>query len=155
MNIERLNININGVSSPGFSGDNSVFSELAVLVGDEIPGDYIEFVAQANGGHPEIGCFSVIGDDTKDNLFDVDWFYSVNSSSIENVRNAILQWGGLLGPKKLPIGRDGGDNQIYLNLEDETPTVWLYLHDENEARLKLSNSFPEFLDGLIMNPDFI
>lgn len=155
MNVERLNINVNGVSSPGFSGDNSLFEELASLVGSEIPDDYILFISKVDGGHPEVGCFKIVDDDNCDNLFDVDWFYSVNNPSVENVKDVLSKWGGVLGPKNLPVGRDGGGNQIYLNLTDEMPSVWLYLHDENKTRLKLSNSFLGFLDGLIINPDFI
>ena len=155
MNLERLNINVNGISSPEFSGDNSLFEELASLVGIEIPADYIQFISRADGGHPEIGCFKVIGDDNGENLFDVDWFYSVGNPSVEKVKDVLSNWGGVLGRMNLPIGRDSGGNQIYLSLADETPSVWLYLHDEGEARLKISNSFSEFLDSLIMNPDFI
>ncbi len=155
MNTERLNINVNGVPSPGYSGDKDLFSELASLVNSDIPDVYIEFLTKVNGGHPEIGCFSALDDTSGSNLFDVDWFYSIDNPSVENVKDMLSEWGNVLGPKNLPIGRDGGGNQIYLNLESDNPTVWLYLHDENGAGLKLSNSFTEFLDSLISNPDFI
>lgn len=155
MNVARLNINVNGVPSPGFSGDESLFSELSDSVGNEIPADYIQFIYKADGGHPEIGCFRALDSDNSDNLFDIDWFYSIGNPSVVNVSEILSQWGAVLGPKKLPIGRDGGGNQIYLELEEQPPSVWLYLHDENEARLKVSNSLNEFLDSLIVNPDFI
>ncbi|MBO2589624.1 SMI1/KNR4 family protein [Shewanella algae] len=155
MNFERLNININGVKSPEFSGEKLLFEELASLVGSEIPSDYIQFISKADGGHPEIGCFNVVGDDNSENRFDVDWFYSVGNPYVDTVKDMLSSWASVLGAKKLPIGRDAGGNQFYLNLADETSSVWLYLHDEGGARLKLSNSFSEFLDGLIMNPDFI
>lgn len=155
MNLQRLNVNINGVPSSGFSGDSSLFEELVRMVGSEIPADYIQFISKADGGHPEISCFKLIGDDNGENLFDVDWFYSVGNPSVEKVKDALLIWGDVLGAKNLPIGKDAGGNQIYLNLADETPSVWLYLHDEDRSRLRVSNSFSEFLEGLIMNPDFI
>jgi hypothetical protein len=49
----------------------------------------------------------------------------------------------------------GGDNQFYLDLNEATPSVWIYLHDENEARVKLANSLEEFIDGLNVNPDYL
>jgi hypothetical protein len=155
MNLERLNINVNGVASPGFLGDNSLFVELVGLVGSELPIDYIKFISKVDGGHPEIGSFRVLDEGCSNNFFDIDWFYAVGNSSVENVKDALSRWRIFLGEKNMPIGRDGGGNQIYLNLTDETPSVWLYLHDEGELRLKISNSFSGFLDGLIMNPDFI
>lgn len=155
MNINRLNININGVSSPGFSGDTSLFEELTKLVGSDIPSDYIKFIMRADGGHPEIGCFKIIANNNNENLFDVDWFYSVGNLSLEKVEDALFKWGGVLGKYNLPIGRDAGGNQIYLNLEDQVPSVWLYLHDEGGVRLRVSNDFLEFIDSLIINPDFI
>jgi len=155
MNLERLNINVNGIPSPGFSGEHSLFERLAGLVGSDMPNDYIQFILEVDGGHPEVGCFRVMGDYNSNNIFDVDCFYSLNNSSVESVENEFSKWVSILGPRNLPIGRDGGGNQIYLNFVNELPSVWLYLHDEEGAKLKISNSFTEFLDGLFMNPDFI
>jgi len=154
MNVVRLNINVNGISSAGYVGDD-LPSKLNRLIGRDVPGSYVEFLEQADGGHPEIGCFHVEGDGRKDNLFDVDWFYSVNNPGVESIEGAISLWRETLGSSCLPIGRDGGGNQIYLELGDKVPAVWLYLHDESRVRLKLADSLPIFLDSLISNPDFI
>lgn len=155
MNLERLNINVNGTPSPRFSGDDSLFERLAGLVGSDLPNDYIQFILNVDGGHPEVGCFRPIDDYNSNNLFDVDRFYSINNPAVESVEDELSKWVSVLGPRNLPIGRDGGGNQIYLNFVDEIPSVWLYLHDEGGAKIKISNSFSEFLDGLFMNPDFI
>lgn len=155
MNIERLNINVGGVTSPRFSGDSALLADLESLVGCKIPAEYVGFLGEANGGHPEIGCFTILGEENDDNLFEVDSFYSIDNPAVDNVKDILVNWIETLGAKNLPIGSDGGGNQIYLNLEDEQSSVWLYLHDEGGARLKLANGLTEFLDGLIINPDFI
>ncbi len=154
MNIERLNINVNGVPSVGFNGGDAAFQEVASLVGGLLPKSYIEFMKRADGGHPEIGCFYPQGSDPT-NMFEIDWFYSLGNPRVERVKDVIAIWGAVLGTQTLPIGRDGGGNQIYIDLGGSSPSIWLYLHDENGKRLKLSDSFEEFLDGLLMNPDFI
>ncbi|NQY38277.1 MAG: SMI1/KNR4 family protein [Alteromonadaceae bacterium] len=152
MNIDRLNINVAGIKSLGFSGD---LSSLESLVGCKLPEVYVEFLNLSNGGHPEINCFELQGDTSGNNLFDVDYFYSIDNPQVENLRDVYVQWKHILGFNNFPIGRDGGGNQIYLDLESEISSVWLYLHDEDNKRLKISDNFTEFLDGLISNPDFI
>ncbi|MGX9457026.1 SMI1/KNR4 family protein [Photobacterium damselae subsp. damselae] len=155
MNIERLNINVGGVRSPGFSGEAAAFVELEKILGCKVPEEYVEFLISVNGGHPEIGCFSILDDDSQDNLFEIDSFYSITHHSTDNVKDVLISWKEALGAKSLPIGSDGGGNQIYLNLEDKPSSVWIYLHDEGKVRLKIANCFTEFLDSLIINPDFI
>lgn len=152
MNIERLNINVNGTPSLGFNGGDTVFHEIASLVGKALPKSYIDFMRRVDGGHPEIGCFYPEGSDPA-NIFEVDWFYSLATPGIERVKDTIANWGTVLGVRTLPIGRDGGGNQIYIDLD--ASSIWLYLHDESGKRLKISDSLEEFLDGLVGNPNFI
>jgi hypothetical protein len=153
MNVERLNINVGGKRSPGFVGNDKDFEQIDALIGAQLPKDYIIFIKAADGGHPEVGSFFLDGD-REHNSFSVDWFYTFSNPNVENIKTAISQWGKLLGRKMLPIARDGGGNQFYLNLTDVVPTVWIYLHDNNE-RIKLADSFVEFLSALTDNPDFI
>lgn len=110
---------------------------------------------RADGGHPEIGCFRPLGSGVPGNLFSVDWFYSLANPAIENVRVAFAMWSSLLGEKTLPLGADGGGNQIYLQLSEAESSVWLYLHDEGGKRVKIANNLEDFIDSLELNPDFI
>lgn len=154
MNIMRLNINVNGVKAPGFVGTDELFYTLAARIGTSIPQEYIDFIKEVDGGHPEIGSFCR-ENDIENILGDVDWFYTFSNVHIENIHTALDAWGEKIGGYSLPIGRDGGGNQIYLDLKTNPASVWLYLHDEGESRIKLANSFDEFLSGLTTNPDFI
>ena len=154
MNIARLNVNVNGKVSNGFGGDSDIFEKIESRIGGRLPVEYVNFIRVADGGHPEIGSFLVPGSHP-DNFFDIDWFYSFDDQRIENISVAIDRWGNELGSGTLPIGKDGGGNQIYLNLNDSLPSVWLYLHDENGAKIKIANSFQEFIASLTANPDFI
>ncbi len=154
MNIERLNININGVSVSGYDGNDTVFAEVGLRVGGVLPTSYVDFIRKVDGGHPEVGCFYP-QDGNPHNLFSVDWFYSFANLNVENVSTALDGWSAVLGQHAMPIGRDAGGNQIYLALDVAEPSVWIYLHDENGSRVKLANSFEQFLSGLMLNPDFI
>ncbi|MFZ6647105.1 SMI1/KNR4 family protein [Undibacterium sp. TJN25] len=65
--------------------------------------------------------------------------------------DAIENWEGIPGKPSLPVGDDGGGNQIYLAWDTDAPSVWICLHDENEARVKIANSFEEFIDKLFLD----
>ena len=156
LNIDRLNINVNGNPSTGFSGSDAVLDEIASLIGGALPNSYIELMRAADGGHPEIGCFHRKGDESPgDNLFDIDWIYSIENPDVEGVREAIAAWGPTLGPRALPFGRDGGGNQIYIDLDSSGSAVWLYLHDEEGKKLLISDTLEQFIDGLMLDPDLI
>ena len=154
LDISRLNINVGGVPSHGFSGDIAAFAAIEDAVGAKLPESYAEFIRTADGGHPEVNCFRPYGVTDAENFFDIDWFYSLQNPKIELLEDALLKWADILGPGNLPVGRDGGGNQIYLDL-NEGSSVWFYMHDASESRLKISDSFSEFLHHLFPNPDFI
>jgi hypothetical protein len=145
-------MNVRGEPCIGFCGDAADFLEVGHSVGGTLPAAYIEFIQAADGGHPENGCFYIPGDDPS-NYAVINRFYSFADERIENIRSAISRWGKTLGPRALPIAKDGGGNQFYLNLSDSIPSVWLYLHDEGGARILLSRSFEEFISGLAPIPD--
>lgn len=152
--IKRININVGGVPSLGFAGGNEELNRIANAVGYALPDVYLRFIGFADGGHPEVGSFAMPNGDSG-GYFDVDWFYSVSNFGVEKVQHVIDGWGEKLGSGALPIGRDAGGNQIYLDLRDAPPTVWLYLHDEHERRLKIAENLEIFISGLQVNPDFI
>lgn len=149
MNINRLNINNGGTPTPGFNGDASFFSKIEKIIGFALPSSYIKMLQKHDGGHPELDTFFL----TQQNSFGVDSFYSIENKEEETLENAISRWGKDLGKGMLPIAKDSGDNQFYLDLNEATPSAWIYLHDENEARVKLANSFEEFIEGLNIDPD--
>lgn len=154
MNIARLNINVGGRPTPGFGGDAAAFLELGRLVGGDLPPSYIELVRHADGGHPEVGSCYPQGVQPGGELFDLDCFYALANPAVENVRDVHARWGGILGSGMLPLGRDGGGNQVYVSLRETPASVWLYRH-ENGQRLKLANSLDTFIESLTPNPDFV
>jgi hypothetical protein len=154
MNLEELNININGRPSVGFNGSASIFREVEAMIGFNLPKSYLDFISKFDGGHPEIGSFCPNKGNSV-NWFTVDWFYSFTNPNIDSIQTAIKNWGNLLGSQTLPIGRDAGGNQIYLAGKESVPSVWILLHDENNLRVKLAVTLEEFFAGLAMHPDFI
>lgn len=151
MDIERININDGDKPTPGFNGDRSLINKIESIIGYELPSSYLELLEHNDGGHPELDSYFL---DDK-NSFGVNNFYSISNKEEELLTNAISRWGSVLGRGMLPIAKDGGDNQFYLDLTDTPPSVWIYLHDENEARVKLASSLEEFIDGLTVDPDYI
>lgn len=154
MQIERLNINIGGDPVAGYVGSDELFYEVGGMVGGCLPESYMQFIRTVDGGCPEIGCFLLPGDDP-DNIFEVNEFYSFTDERIENIVDVIKDWQSILGDGALPIGADGGGNQIYLVLTDEEPSVWIYLTDDedDEVRIKVANSFEDFIASLMADPD--
>lgn len=153
MNLERLNINIDGMPASGFIGSDDLFSNVAARVGCRLPDEYIDFIREVDGGHPEVGTFFLRCE--TENSFSIDWFYTFSNPHVENVNAALDGWGKVLGSLVLPIARDAGGNQFCLDLNDAIPSVWIYLHDENVGKIKLTDSFVEFLATLTTNPEFI
>lgn len=150
MDVKRLGMNFGGRPSLGYGGDFEVDSNAR----GRIPRDYIDFIRVADGGHPEVGSFNLPGTDER-NVLDADVFYSWGDSRGRNIRLAIERWGKALGENALPIGQDGGGNQIYIDLTSESGSIWIYLHDEGQARIKVADTFEQFIAMLRINPDFI
>jgi hypothetical protein len=154
VDINRLNINVNGIPTSGFVGSDDLFNNVAARVGVPLPKEYIDFIRESDGGHPEVGSFFPQGEGTEGS-FSIDWFYTFSNPNVENINTALDGWGKVLGKMILPIARDGGGNQFCLNLIDAVLSVWLYLHDEKGKPVKLADSFEEFISVLTINPDFI
>ena len=150
MNIERLGVNFGGKPSGGYGGSFAISPPVHGI----IPHDYISFVRATDGGHPRVGSFKLPGLDER-NFFDVDVFYSWEDTRGRSINEAIARWSKILGDNALPIGQDGGGNQIYIDLMNEGESVWICLHDEGCAKIKVANSFGTFISMLCENPDFI
>ncbi|BDI33329.1 hypothetical protein CCAX7_53800 [Capsulimonas corticalis] len=179
MDIARLNVTDGSKPTLGYSGDPQLFNELSDLVGKPLPAAYIEFLHHHDGGAPEVDTFFPQGESDLDSSFGVSNFYSISKGTDESVFHALDAWKDILGEHLLPIAYDGGNNQIYLDLNDDIPSVWLWLHDEGEDEfedeeadvqeegdgedddedgeyyyvVKIADSFEEFIDGLTIHPD--
>lgn len=153
MNLERLNLNFGGEPVKGLRGGDSQLRQLASAVGADLPLGYVAFLRHSDGGHPEIGTFRPEGA-APENKFDVDWFYSLAGPFQHNLMRALKDWGPTLGKGALPIGRDGGGNQIYIDFT-RSASVWLYLHDEDGKRLRIADGFEQFVAMLEADADLI
>lgn len=152
MDISFLNLNVGGEPVSGYQGDGHEIEELCKAIGCSLPQSYVDFIRQADGGHPELGSFSLEGDDKLD--FDIDWFYSFSNKNIEQLKDVYEEWKPVLDKKMLPIGRDGGGSQILLQLGSESETVLFLRDDSTKEYLKVSSSFSAFIKKLTTNPDF-
>ena len=152
LDIERLNVNMGGEACAGYTGSDALFEKIAAKVGRPLPEAYIRFIRTVDGGCPEVNTFYVEGEDP-DNYFGVNGFYSFGEDGYDDIMSAIDDWKIVLGKRAVPIADDGGGNQIYLDMNDAVPSVWLYLHDEDELKLKVADSFEEFIASLMIDPD--
>ena len=92
MNLKLLNINVNGIPASGFVGSDDRFDNVAARVGVPLPKEYIDFIREVDGGHPEIGTFFPPGQ-TMANSLSIDWFYTFSNPCIENINAALNVWG--------------------------------------------------------------
>ncbi|WP_406700732.1 SMI1/KNR4 family protein [Singulisphaera sp. Ch08] len=119
-----------------------------------LPPDYVSFLKQTNGGHPEIDSFRPSGAE-EDTLWSVNRFYhlSPEKDDLEGLWRAKGEWQGVLGDRVVPIANDSGGNQILLDYSSGSPTVGLCIHDDDFRMLHLSDTFSSFLDMLVRDPE--
>jgi len=88
-------------------------SEFEVHFAVKLPGDYLTFLRQSNGGNPELGAYQPKGL-VQPVLCGVDRFYflSDDHQDLEGVWQATREWRTALGKNIVAIGSDGGGNQI-------------------------------------------
>jgi hypothetical protein len=162
MNIARINVNTGGDPTPGYQGDEGRFRDLEALVGKPLPASYIEFLRTHDGGHPEASSFFPPGEDDYDYSHEINSFYTLSDGK-SCVFNAFKSWRETLGEGILPIANDGGNNQIYLDLNETPPPVCMWLHDveeldengESVEDFLVADSFEAFIDGLTIDPNLI
>lgn len=153
--IKRLSLNIDGIPSKGYSGDFSQFAELSGTINYNLPEAYIQFLTLMNGGHPELNCFYP-QKHTGYDFSTVDEFYSVGDvAGVQNLKDDYFKWIETLGEESLPIGEDGGGNQIFLKFECGYCGVWMYFTEGRGSEIKVSDSFEEFILSLFKHPDLI
>ena len=110
----------------------------------------------SNGGHPERNSFKPNGL-AEDVLWGVNRFYFLNDDqdNLEGLWAATKEWRGVLKTNFVPIGNDGGGNQLLLLFNQDPPTVELCIHDEGFRIIHVADSFGEFVDMLTEDPDMI
>jgi len=157
--LNELNINEGGkpVTRPQPTSDQ--LSLVEKLVGTKLAESYVTFLMFSNGGCPELDTFYYLASDGSRQEWGVDVFFHISSdiNSTENiVWNYKHRWRG--APKEiLPVADDGGGNLICLDLtKTGGDKVVLWVHDvPGQPLLPIADSFEEFIDLLMINPDYI
>lgn len=153
IDVDRLDIRFEGDRVGGFSGGNEIIITLESRLNRKLPKAYLEFLRKADGGYPQVDCFhaSCSGGDE---VFGINNFFSLANPGVELIFDELEDWGITIGNGNLPIARDGGGNIIYLDLNSEAETVWLYLCVEEEKVL-VASSFEGFIDGLFSDFNYL
>ena len=91
-----------------------------------------------------------------ENRWAVDCFYYLTDDREDagSVWRATQEWREHLGVGRIPIGRDGGGNQIFLDVPNGV-AIGLCIHDEGFKMIEVAPSFAAFLDLLEEDPDMI
>jgi len=154
--ISELNINEGGRPILRNSPSQNMISEFEDEFGISLPNDYIRFLKESNGGHPELNLFTPVGN-SDDNHFTIDYFYHLTNDdreSLTSVWRVTRDWQQKLGQGCVPFGRDGGGNQLYLDFSSNE-AIFLCIHDEDFKKIKVAPSFSAFLDLLEEDLDMI
>lgn len=120
----------------------------------KLPDDYIKLLKYANGGHPQLDSFLI---KDENNRWSVDKFYYLDSKkdANNNIWKMTEVWQEILGKNAIPIASDGGGNQIFLDIKNNSHCVKLCIHDEGYKIIEVADSFEGFIDKLEVHPDFI
>ena len=148
-NIMELNINEYGRSTKRISPSLETVKMFEEEFRVSLPPEFVQFLGEVNGGHPELDSFVLPGSD-ENNRFAVDYFYHLTDneqSSTTDIWWAMRNWGQVLGGGCVPIACDGGGNQVYIDCNNQN-FIFLCLHDEGFKKAKVAESFSEFLDLL-------
>jgi cell wall assembly regulator SMI1 len=155
-NINELNINEGGTAVVREGPSVAVVGDFERQFGVSLPCDYVAFLRQTNGGHPEIDSFVPFGCHNL-NRFNVDCFCHLSDCSDSDTLSlwrAARDWRDILGSLCIPFAQDGGGNQIYFDLA-RGAEVFLCIHDESFKRVYVAESFSSFLDLLEVDENMI
>lgn len=155
-NLAELNINAGGHPVTRRVPTDAMFAKLEREIDGRLPKGYRQLLIHANGGHPELDSF--VPDSGKAaEIWSIDtiYFLDENEHSPDSVLVALDRWKTISGEKRLPIARDGGNNQIFLDFTSDPATVGLAIVDDGIFFRKISDNFEDFVDSLQSNPDFI
>lgn len=124
--------------------------------GHKLPEEYLQLLAHANGGSPELSAVVPTGK-TINESWDVDHFYSLDEDekSEHCLWRIYREWRKVLGNQLLPFASDGGGNQFCLDFRDTPPSIKVCIHDEGYAIVTIARSFADFIDAMTINPEYI
>lgn len=125
--------------------------------GVSLPDTYLQLLRHANGGHPELDSFVPADTDDDEDRWQVNNFYFLDADTEhpESLWRATRAWRAVLGDRRVPVARDGGGNQIYLDFTTAPPAVKLAVHDAGFSSRLVAATFEAFLDRLQDDPDMI
>jgi hypothetical protein len=155
-NLNELNINEGGrpvIRSPPADSQIAAFQS---QFGVTLPSEYVAFLRHSNGGHPERNSFKPAGL-AEDVMWGVSRFYHLDDdrTDLEGIWGATNEWRAVISGKIVPIGDDGGGNQILLWFDKGPPMVKICVHDESMRLIHVADSFSEFIDLLSDDPSMI
>src|SRR4051812_45740934 len=104
------------VSNPNPNGpfDESVYEELRIFLGVDLPDDYLKFLRAVNGGKPTNDSFMVVPGDWGSGIEEL---YGAQRNDLHSSLLRNLAWPGLeLKPGMLAIGADGCFGYILMSL---------------------------------------
>ena len=153
-----MEININ---EGGMPVDRSAPTEKEIKLYEEsfsikLPLDYIKLLNYSNGGHPQLDSFVPVGH-SENNRWAIDTFYYLSESNKDdhnNIWRVTKEWRNYIGIENIPIGRDAGGNQIFID-NSSNGSVFLCIHDENFKKVEIAKSLNHFIDLLEEDPDMI
>ena len=118
--------------------------------------EYLAFLRQSNGGHPELDAFCPSGSKSQ-TLWGVSDFYYLNEdrTSFGGLWRQMKSWQQVIPENMIPIASDQGGTQILLVCNALAPAIKLCIHDEEFRIIDVAESFTAFIDMLTEEPDMI
>jgi len=155
-NLDELNVNEGGRPVTRRPPTAAQIANFQSHFGVVLPDDYLALLRHSNGGHPEQDSFKPKGL-VEDVFWGVNRFYFLNEDQddLEGLWAATKEWRGVLHTNIVPIGNDGGGNQLLLLFGQDPPSVELCIHDEGMRNIHVADSFGEFIDMLTEDPDMM
>lgn len=154
--LKELNLNEGGKPVPWPRPTAEQVREFEERFGVRLPDEYLSLLRYSNGGHPEKDSFRPAGA-TEDVLWGVNRFYHLTDdhTDLEGLWRATEEWQSVIGKKLVPVANDAGGNQLVLAFDRHPPSVKICIHDENFRLLHVADTFGEFIDLLVRDPDMI
>lgn len=154
--LAELNINEGGRPVTRAPPTKQQIREFESLFAVELPEDYLVLLQHSNGGHPEVDSFQLPGPE-EGALLGVNRFYHLgdDKNDHEGLWRAATAWEGRTSSRMVPFANDPGGNQLMFDFGCQPPAVKLCIHDEDFRIVHLADSFGEFIDGLVEDPDMV
>jgi len=123
--------------------------------GVELPDDHLALLRHANGGHPELDSFVPEGAEPNDTWSVAHFYHLSDNEGSESLWQAARDWQPYLGNRSIPLGEDGGGNQIFMDTRTVPPSVKLAVFEGAVSIKPVAPSLSDFLALLHVDPDFI